>query len=231
MGLELYGKIEPLLGFEEEALSLYDRYIGILKSWEPRSLVDIGCGSGGFLLRAQRAVPSLTRAVGVDLSETMVARAKGRGVTAIAADICDVKERFDAATAVFDVLNYLDREALRRFMGCVEALLEPGGIFVADINTLYGFEEVAQGALVREEGTSMVVLESLFEKGSLRTRIDLFEEEGSGCYRREHDSVVQYHHTPEAVADASGLELIQIHPVTLYGEEPDKEILLLKKGD
>jgi len=231
VGLELYGKIEPLLGFEEQVQRLYSLHIGILQSWKPKTLIDIGCGSGGFLLRANSEISSLERAVGVDLSETMVARAKSRGVEAVATDICDTRDRFTAATAVFDVLNYLDAEGLERFMGCVEALLEPGGIFLADINTLYGFEEVAQGTLVREENEKVAILESQFDGERLRTRIDLFEGDEEGCYRRERDSVVQYLHTPDAIADASGLELIQLYPVALYGEEADKEILLLKKGE
>ncbi|BBG65415.1 hypothetical protein NNO_0712 [Hydrogenimonas sp.] len=228
VGLELYAKIEPLLGFEEEIESLYGLYIEILSSWKPKSLVDIGCGSGKFLLHAQKSL-SLNRSLGVDLSETMVERAKQRGVEALAVDICDLNERFEAATAVFDVLNYLDESGLKRFMGCVEELLEPGGIFIADINTLYGFEEISQGALVKREKESLLALESAFENGRLKTYIDYFRPDGEGCYRREEDCVVQYFHSAEKIAGSGGLELIQIYPVTLYGDEPDKEVLLFRK--
>ncbi len=228
MGLELYAKIEPLLGFEAEAKQLYELYIEILSAWKPQRLIDIGCGSGEFLLLAKERLDP-KRALGVDLSETMVSRAKERGLEAEARDICTLTERFEAATAVFDVLNYLDAEGLRRFMGCVERLLAPGGIFVADINTLHGFEEVSPGALVRESGESFLVLESLFEEGRLKTAIDFFREDGEGCYRRERDRIVQYYHTLETVADASGLELIQVYPVALYSDEADKEILLFQK--
>ena len=229
MGLELYAKIEPLLGFEEEIESLYRLHAEILAPWKPHSLLDIGCGSGKFLQFAQKSL-SLKRALGVDLSETMVERARQRGVDAEAVDVCDLNERFDAATAVFDVLNYLDTEELRRFMECVEKVLEPGGIFIADINTHYGFEEVSQGALVKRSEKSLLVLESIFQNGRLETSIDYFTEEEGGCYRREEDCVVQYYHDVEDIASSSSLELVQVYPLALYGgDEPDKEVLLFRK--
>ena len=231
MGLELYAKVEPLLGFEEEIEGLYRLFVEIVAPWSPESLLDIGCGSGKFLKFAQRSL-SLKRALGVDLSETMVERARRSGVEAEAVDICELDGRFDAATAVFDVLNYLNGEELRRFMGCVENLLEPGGIFVADINTLYGFEEVSQGALVRRSEDRVLVLESIFEEGRLETSIDYFAKEDGECYVREEDRVVQYYHDVEDIASSSHLELVQVYPLALYGgDEPDKEVLLFKKRD
>ncbi|WP_201353573.1 class I SAM-dependent methyltransferase [Hydrogenimonas urashimensis] len=229
MGLELYAKIEELLGFEDEIESLYEFYIGILRSWQPASLVDIGCGGGAFLLKAADAL-SLKRAYGIDLSETMVEKARSAGVEADAMDVCDVESRFDAATAVFDVLNYLDKEELAKFLGCVRSVLVPGGIFVGDINTRFGFEEIAPGSLVRSDERRCLALDSRFEGERLETVIDYFERSGEQCYKRERDRVVQYYHDIESLASAcEGLELIQTFPLTMYADEPDKEVLLFKR--
>ncbi|BDY12277.1 class I SAM-dependent DNA methyltransferase [Hydrogenimonas cancrithermarum] len=228
MGLELYAKIEPLLGFEEAVEALYDFYIGLLKSWQPDTLIDIGCGSGKFLKKAQSEL-GLEKALGVDLSERMVEQARALGIDAEALDVCDVKESFDAATAIFDVLNYLPEGELKRFMACVGNVLKPGGIFVADINTLYGFEEVAQGSLVRSDDAYHLSLDSVFEGGLLKTRIDYFEKSRNGCFLRETDTIVQYYHTPDTIAGMSGLELIQSYPLQMYGDEADKEILVFRK--
>jgi len=228
VGLELYARIEPLLGFEEEAQRLYELYIEILESWKPETLIDIGCGSGKFLSFVESKLHP-KRALGVDLSETMVERAKKRGVDAEVSDICSVEERFESATAVFDVLNYLDEDGVCRFMGCVEKLLEPGGIFIADINTLYGFEEITPGALVRDEVEGYLVIDSEFSDGTLETSIDLFQKDQNGCYRRESDKILQYYHAVEDLERASDLELIQVYPVALYSDEADKEVLLFQK--
>ena len=229
MGLELYAEIEPLLGFDEEVDTLHDFFLKILSDWKPRSLIDIGCGSGRFLKRAGEAL-SLRRAFGVDLSETMVRRAREAGVEAEAKDLCDVTERFDAATAVFDVLNYLPESALPRFFRCVAAVLEPGGVFLADINTEIGFEEVAPGTLIRSEKDRLLTLDAVYEAPELRTRIELFSKEKGECYRRRSDVVTQYHHPLERlVQNADGLELIQSYPLCMYADEPDKELLLFRR--
>ena len=228
MGLELYAKIEPLLGFEEEIDRLHGYYIDLLRPWEPKTLIDIGCGSGRFLTRAREEL-SLERAYGVDLSETMVKEAVGRGVEADAVDVCDATGRFDVATAVFDVLNYLPESALERFFDCVARRLAPGGIFLADINTAYGFEEVAQGALVHAADDRFLALDASYDGKALHTAIDYFETDAEGCYRRERDTIVQYHHPIETFAGMKALELVQSYPLAMYGEEPDKELLLFKK--
>jgi SAM-dependent methyltransferase len=228
VGLELYAKVEPLLGFEESVEALYDFYIDLLESWHPNRLLDIGCGSGAFLERLQQRI-ALQRSLGIDLSQTMVQRAKARGIEAMAIDLCELDETFDAATAVFDVLNYLDRPTLERFMQCVYARLTPGGIFIADINTLYGFEEVAQGALIREDGTNFVALNSLFEDEKLTTHLTLFEQAENGCYQKSEDRIVQYYHDTEDLSQIGGMTLIQSFPLQMYGEEPDKEVLVFKR--
>jgi len=228
VGLELYAKIEPLLGFEETIEGLYDFYIDLLKSWQPNSLIDIGCGSGAFLKRLLQNM-ELKRVYGIDLSKTMVERAKLLGIDAKAKDLCDVRERFEVATALFDVLNYLDFEALEQFMGCVQKVLKPGGIFIADINTLFGFEEVAQGSLVREDEKKFVSLDSVFKDGKLVTNLTLFEEDGNGCYVRSKDTIVQYFHETEKLSNIGGLSLIQSYPIEMYADVADKEVLVFKK--
>jgi SAM-dependent methyltransferase len=228
VGLELYARIEPLLGFEREVERLYALYAEILESWEVDSLVDIGCGNGKFLKKLETEL-KISRLYGVDLSEGMVARARALGVACDAKDICDVRERFDAATAVFDVLNYLPPGSVGGFLDCVAERLHEGGVFLADVNTLFGFEEVAPGTLVRHFDDRFLAVDATFESGRLTTAIDYFEKEGE-CYRRESDRVVQYWHDPAVLAEAcEKLDLVQSYPVAMYGDEPDKEILLFKK--
>ena len=229
MGLELYAEIEPLLGFDEEVAALHDLFLELLAEEKPGTLIDIGCGSGEFLKRAKEAL-NLRRAYGVDLSETMIRRARKAGVEADAKNLCDVKERFDAATAVFDVLNYIPSRELSGFLECVAEVLVPGGLFVADVNTLVGFEEVAEGSLIRSFDDRLLAIESAWEPPRLVTRIDFFRKERDGCYRRESDRVVQYHHKVEELATACDrLELVRSYAVRMYAEEPDKEVLLFRR--
>ena len=228
MGLELYAKIEPLLGFKETIEELYDFYIELLKSYKPNSLIDIGCGSGAFLKRVSQNL-ELKRACGIDLSKTMIKRAKLLGIDAKAKDLCDIDEQFDVATAVFDVLNYLDFKALELFCSCVYKVLNPGGIFVADINTLFGFEEIAQGFLIREDEKRFVGLDSIFEDKKLVTKLTLFEKKNSKCYLKSKDKIVQYYHEAKKLSNISRLTLIQSYPIKMYADIADKEVLVFKK--
>ena len=228
MGLELYAKIEPLLGFEEMVEGLYDFYIDILKSYKPNSLIDIGCGSGAFLKRLLQNM-QLQRVYGIDLSKTMVERAKLLGIDAKAKDLCDVDEQFDAATAIFDVLNYLDCDTLESFFSCVYRVLKPDGIFIADINTLFGFEEIAQGSLVREDEKRFVSLDSIFEDKKLITNLTLFEKEYGKCYKKSKDTIVQHYHEMKKLSNISRLTLIQSYPIKMYADMADKEVLVFKK--
>jgi cyclopropane fatty-acyl-phospholipid synthase-like methyltransferase len=228
MGLDLYASIEPMLGFESEIGALYDRHIELHREFGTRRLLDIGCGGGAFMRRALDTL-SLERAYGIDLSATMVARARALGLEADCLDIGEVEGSFDGASAVFDVLNYLDKAALRRFLEEVKRVLEPGGCLTADINTYFGFEAVAQGSLVRRDDTRFVALDSEFDGTRMETAIDLFEHENTGCWRRRSDRIVQYFHDLTDLADLSPLPIVQVEPLYLYDdEEPDKLLLVFR---
>ncbi len=111
-GLELYAKIEDMLDFTEAIRKLYGAFYKELKELSVSSVVDIGCGSGAFGLGLVRDGYSV---LGVDISAKMVQNAQNAGLNAKHIDICELDEKFDAATAVFDVLNYMNKEELEKF--------------------------------------------------------------------------------------------------------------------
>ena len=227
--LDLYARIEPLIPYQEEIEGLHHRYLKQLKSHKIRTLLDIGCGSGDLLLKAEMMG---VEGFGIDLSSEMIERAQAAGAQAEAIDLCDHTGHYDAATAVFDVLNYLDSPALERFLGCVVRVLSEGGIFIADINTLYGFKEIAQGALVLENGPVHATVDSHYESGCLTSEIRLFEPDSEGLYRRYDGEILQYYHTEEEiiqVAQKVGLALHGRESIALYGKKPDKTLLTFKR--
>ncbi len=224
MGLDLYALIEPMLGFEEEKNRLYDIFLEKLSKLGIKRFLDVGCGSGSFM---QKAFGRKMFCEGIDLSQEMVKRAQKKGLQASHQDICTVKKRYEAVTAVFDVINYLDQEELKRFFSCVEKVLEPGGYFLCDMNTLYGFEEVAQGALMIDQDDRFIGIEAEFEKDRLTTNIVTFFKQRD-CYKKEKDTIVQYYHDVEYLKGL-GLKLIDIDFISLYGEEVDKALLTFQK--
>ena len=231
--LNLYAKVEDLLGVKEAAPSLYAHYFLFLNSVDFDSLLDAGCGSGDFLRQIQGAL-DIPKVKGIDLSPLMVAQTTEQGYDSECIDLCDLPGSYDVITAVFDMLNYLNKEQLSIFLACVKEHLNMGGIFLCDINTLYGFENVAVGSYIVDDKERFLTVDSDFEKGEYISEFTLFEKEGKGkdrSFKKSQEIIKQYYHTVDDIVKLSGLELLVNDDVNLYElESADKKFLVLKNA-
>ena len=226
--LDLYGKVEDLLGVKEAAPSLYAHYLLFLNSVDFDSLLDIGCGSGDFLRQMQGAL-GIEEIMGIDLSPLMVSKTAEQGIPSQCIDLCDLSGKYDVITAVFDMLNYLDKEVLQRFLICVSEHLNEGGYFLCDINTLFGFENVAVGSYIVDDEERFLTVDSDFEAGEYTSEFTLFEKEGK-YFIKSQEIIKQYHHEIEEIVALSGLEFVTSDDVNLYEmEEADKLFAVLQK--
>ena len=230
--LDLYAKVEDLLGVKEAAPVLYAHYLLFLNSVDFDSLLDVGCGSGDFLRQMQGAL-GIKEIMGIDLSPLMVSKTAAQGIPSQSTDLCGLNGKYDVITAVFDMLNYLDKEALKRFLICIREHLNEGGYFLCDINTLYGFENVAVGSYIVDDDERFLTVDSDFEAGEYSSEFTLFEKEGkglNGCFTKSQEMIKQYHHEIDEIITLSGLELVSSDDVNLYEmEEADKLFMVLQK--
>lgn len=227
--LDLYARIEDMLENKEAVETLYGYYYDTLSTLSFQTLLDVGCGSGAYLEALQSHFPSV-RAKGIDLSPQMVSRTKQRGIEAEAVDLCDEKEHYDVITAVFDMVNYLPKDALERFFSCISDHLNAGGYFLFDLNTAYGFENVAVGAYVVEDKSRFLAIDSDYASGVYEAYFTLFEEEGS-CYRKMQEKITQHYHTLEDILASTSLGFVFSEEIHLYGmDEADKMLILLQKA-
>ena len=230
--LDLYAKVEDLLGVKEAAPSLYAHYLLFLNTIDLNSLLDVGCGSGDFLRQMQGAL-AIEEILGIDLSPVMVSKTAKQGIPSQCINLCDLSGKYDVITAVFDMLNYLDKEALKHFLACVSEHLNEGGYFLYDINTLYGFENVAVGSYIVDDGERFLTVDSDFENGEYISEFTLFEKEGkglNGCFTKFQETIKQYYHEIDETITLSGLEFVNSDAVSLYEmEEADKVFLVLQK--
>ena len=231
--LNLYAKVEDLLGVKEAAPSLYAHYLLFLNSVDFDTLLDVGCGSGDFLRQMQGAL-DIPKVKGIDLSPLMVAQTVEQGYDAECIDLCDLNGTYDVITAVFDMLNYLNKEQLKHFLNCVKEHLNEGGVFLCDINTLYGFKNVAVGSYIVDDEDRFLTVDSDFEKGEYISEFTLFEKEGKGkdrSFKKSQEIIKQYYHTVDDIVKLSGLELLVNDDVNLYElESADKKFLVLKNA-
>lgn len=225
--LDLYSKVEHLLGIEEATEALYDVYRGELDDYEVKTLLDVGCGRGGFM---ERLISDGITCKGIDLSQMMVDACKDKGLDAECIDIKDESGKYDAIVSIFDVLNFMDKEALTNFMDSVAARLNEDGVFIADINTLSGFADVAEGSMSNDTDEEFLSVDAVFENNELSTKITLFTKENSEdkLYKKYQDTIVQYFHKLEFFKKLEGLKLIDKQTFSLYAEE-DKTLLIFKK--
>ena len=227
--LDLYAKVEDLLGVHEVTPVLNEYYFNTLDTLEFNTLLDVGCGSGGFLEELSIGYPHVSTK-GIDLSPVMVEMTKAKGLNAECIDLCKLDGKFDVITAIFDMVNYLDKKSLKRFLGCIEERLEQGGHFIFDINTLYAFKVVAAGSYIKDAGERFVTIDSDYEeeRGEYFMDFTLFEKEGD-LFRKSQESITQYFYTVAEIEKLTNMKLVSKQPIAIYGDEVEKFYLVFRK--
>jgi len=222
--LDLYAKAEHLLGIEEATEALYNLYRSELDDYNVKTLLDIGCGRGGFM---QRMISDGVRCKGIDLSSIMIEECRAQGLDAECIDVADVDGKYDAIVAIFDVLNFMDKDSLLKFLDAVASSLIDDGNFIADINTLYGFSDVAEGTMSSENEKEFLVVDAEFSNDELHTKFTLFLKDDDK-YIKYQDTIIQHFHKIKIFQKLSGLKLVDKQTFSLYDTE-DKTLLIFKK--
>lgn len=223
--LDLYAKAEHLLGIEEATEALYDLYRSELDEYKVKTLLDVGCGRGGFM---QRMISDGVECKGVDLSSVMIEECVNQGLDAECKDITAVDGKYDAVVSIFDVLNFLDKDNLVIFLDSIADRLNEDGVFIADINTRYGFSDVAEGTMSSENEKEFLSVDAEFENDELHTKFTLFEKGEDGRYTKHQDTIIQHFHKINLFQKLSGLKLVEKQTFSLYDTE-DKTLLIFKK--
>src|SRR3989339_873118 len=223
--LDLYAKAEHLLGIEEATEALYDLYRSELDDYKIKTLLDIGCGRGGFM---QRMVSDGVTCKGIDLSSVMADECRANGLDAQCVDVSEVSGKYDAVVAIFDVLNFLNHDELLKFLDDVAQRLNDDGVFIADINTLYGFSDVAEGTMSSENDKEFLIVDAVFENDELHTKFTLFQKSDDDKYTKYQDTIIQYFHKIKVFEKLPALKLVDKQTFSLY-DTKDKTLLIFKK--
>ena len=223
--LDLYAKVEHLLGIEDATDALHSLYMSELDGYDVRSLLDVGCGRGGFMKRAL-AKGIVTK--GCDPSTIMAKECQKEGLDVVCGEIDAVEGSFDAIVSIFDVLNFMEKEKLTHFLDEVANRLEDDGVFIADINTKYGFSEVAEGVMSTEDETGFLNVDAAFVNDKLTTTFTFFEKVSDGKYAKHQEQIVQYFHPIKFFQNHKALKLVEKQTFSLY-DTNDKTLLIFKK--
>jgi len=223
--LDLYAKAEHLLGIEEATEALYDLYRSELDGKNVKTLLDVGCGRGGFM---ERMISDGITCKGVDLSSVMVEECQAKGLDAECLDALHVEGKYDAIVSIFDVLNFMDKKTLVEFLEGMADKLNDDGLFIADINTLYGFSDVAEGTMSSENEDEFLSVDAQFANDELHTKFTLFQKQENNNYKKYQDTIVQHFHKIKIFQTLKNLKLVDKQTFSLYDTE-DKTLLIFKK--
>ncbi len=230
MGLDLYSKIEPYLELEEEVKELHSAFLGLIFEKNLNDIIDIGCGQGAFMMHL---LANGIEVYGIDLSVEQITVCQSFNLRADAIDVKEVEDTFACATAIFDVLNYIPKTSLEDFLKNTHKILNPNGYFIFDVNTLFGFEEIAQGSLNINQKDKFIAIDAIFENNELKTDMTLFSKTKNNTYTKEQDSITQYYHALDylkTLLSSCGFKIEQIINFNLHSDEDaDKYIFIAKK--
>ncbi|MCL2158868.1 MAG: methyltransferase domain-containing protein [Oscillospiraceae bacterium] len=173
---------------------------------KPETVLDLACGTGNLALELEARGYDLTA---LDLSSDMLALAtskkSGGNIFWTNQDMCDFElyGTVDAAVCCFDSLNYVcDEAALKKCFALVNNYLNPGGIFVFDVNSKYMFERVYdRNAYIIESPKKNVFCawQNRYDKktGLCDFYLTIFARQPNGAYLRCEEAQREKYHSGE----------------------------------
>lgn len=173
----------------------------------PNTVLDLACGSGNLSAEMQKHGVD---PIGVDGSPAMLMRAReklGSDVLLLEQDMreLDLYGTVDGAVCTLDSLNHLCSTAdLAEVFRRIRLFVEPQGLFIFDLNTIYKHREVlGNHTFVAEQDNLMCVWRNRY---SPRTHevdmlLDFFVESNDGTYERYQDTVRERAYAERTVRD------------------------------
>lgn len=183
-------------------------------------LLDLGCGTGtltGMLAEAGYDM------IGVDGSEEMLMEAREKTGGADILYLCQDMREFElygtvrAVVSTCDTMNYLlTAEDFIETVRLVNNYLDPGGIFIFDLNTLYKFRELMGNTTIAESGEDAAFIwDNFFDEKTGRNEYDLtlFIKQENGLFERQIEVHEEQGYTLEEVKGflaAGGMEFVRV---------------------
>ena len=208
-----------------------DFYYAILEreGLKPRTCADLACGTGSVTeILAKKGL----RVIGVDMSEEMLTVASQKTVDLDPAPwfICQslqelrLPKAVDMAVCALDSLDYITdpedcRKAIRRIYKC----LNPGGIFIFDVNTPEKLRAMDGQVFLDEDDDVYCVWRGEFneETNICSYGMDLFQRQGD-LWERSFEEHCEYAYSQEQLVEylkEAGFTHIGVYADRLF-EEP-----------
>lgn len=197
-------------------------------------VLDLGCGTGKMTRLLEKAGYDM---VGIDYSEEMLGIAREQQFEDADSSILyllqdmrglELDGTVRAVVSICDSMNYiLEDEELEQVFRAVNRYLDPKGMFIFDLNTLYKYRDLLGETTIsenREEGS--FIWDNYFDEEEMVNEYDLtlFIREKEDLYRKYEETHFQRAYTLERVKELlekAGMEFVAAYDA--FTKEPVKE--------
>jgi ubiquinone/menaquinone biosynthesis C-methylase UbiE len=190
---------------------------------EPELVLDLGCGTGSLCIEMAKRGYDMT---GIDISADMLSCAKTKSESAGFDNILYLNQDMtnfelygtvDAILCLMDSVNYIThKNDIKKLFKLVKNYLNPGGLFIFDINTCYKLEKVLGDNMFYDVGDDITYIwENHYDKKRKVCTFDLTffirRDEDYKRYDETHYERVYSVGEIKGMADQSGLELLGLY--------------------
>ena len=212
----IYDKLQDIdyssfVAYYEEIFSKYNL--------SPRLILDLACGTGSVTIPMAKKGYDM---IGIDLSEEMlhIASEKARDAkTDILFLNQDMTEfelygTVDAAICSLDGVNYLTEDGdLDKLFALIHNYLNPGGIFIFDINSEYKLKSIlGNNTFVYDEEDVFCVWDNSYDEDEkiCSFSLDFFIKEKDGLYSRGEEYQEERAYSPEEICRAASKNSLEV---------------------
>ena len=240
---QVYDLFQDNVPYEEWAANLKE----LLKEYgaEDGLVLDLGCGTGSMTQLLAEAGYDM---IGADNSEEMLEIAMEKRAAAgldILYLLQDMREfelygTVRAVVSICDSMNYImEPEELTQVFRLANNYLDPGGVFIFDLNTEYKYKELmGENTFAEDRTESSFIWQNYYDEKERINEYDLtlFIREGE-LYRKFEETHFQRCYSLDevkAAAEAAGMEFVTAYDA--FTKDPVKEdseriyVILREKG-
>ena len=194
-------------------------------------LLDLGCGTGTLTRMLASEGYDM---IGVDRSQEMLTEAREKTADADILYLCQDMRAFElygtvrAVISTCDTMNYLlTPEDFIQTVRLVNNYLDPGGLFIFDLNTLYKFRELMGNTTIAESGEeASFIWDNFFDEETGRNEYDLtlFLKQENGLFERQVEVHEEQGYALEDVKgflETGGMEFVRVFDADTGGEPQD----------
>lgn len=195
---QYYDELTNNVDYEKRAE--YFRTLLMRYGIKPNStLLDVGCGTARLSVELAKSGFDV---IGVDPSPEMLCEARDNAYDADvdimllcqSAEDIDLYDTVDCAISTLDVINHLESsESVKAAFNKIGLFMNPDGMFIFDINTIYKHREIlGNNSFVYETDDVFCVWQNfLNEDDSVDISLDFFEDNGDGSYDRSSEEFTE----------------------------------------